>query len=113
MSTHAQLPLQRVVVLIAISAPLALGFETLLRTLVFLPMLGADLEELREFYWPALTDDVREAAMTKLAWALVGASVLAGLLGVALMRHAGRVGRVGLVGRGEATRAKVRDRLLL
>lgn len=101
---QAQIPLQRVVVLIAISAPIVLGFEALLREFVFIPMVGADLEQLREFYWPALTDEVRESAMTKLAWAFAGASVLAGLLGVALMTRAGR---------GEAARPKVRDRLLL
>lgn len=96
--------LRTVVLLIAVSAPLALGLETLLRKLVLVPLMGAQLQELREFYWPALTDELREAALTNAAWVLVGVTVLAGVLGVVLLRRTGRRQR-------EA--AKVRDSVFL
>ena len=82
--------LRIVVVLIAVSAPLALGLETLLRKLVLVPLMGAELRELREFYWPALTDELRQAVLTEVAWVLVGVTVFAGVLGVMLLRRAGR-----------------------
>lgn len=96
--------LRTVVVLIAASAPLALGLETLLRKLVLAPLMGAELRELREFYWPELTDALREAALTQAAWVLVGVTVLAGVLGVVLLRRAGR---------RQSEAAKVRDSVFL
>jgi hypothetical protein len=89
MST-SQPSLRVIVLLIAVSAPLALGFETALRKLVFVPLMGAELAEIREFYWPELTDQVREAMVTQWAWRLVGVTVLAGVLGVLLLRRATR-----------------------
>ncbi len=80
MSQPSQLPLRAVVLLVAVSAPLALGFETAIRKLVFVPMMGPQLEELREFYWPQWTPEAREAALTRAAWVHVGVCVLAGVL---------------------------------
>ena len=96
--------LRAVVVLIAVSAPLALGLETLLRKLVFLPLVGAELREIREFYWPELTDELREAMLTRAAWVLVGVTVLAGIVGVVALRRAGRRQR---------TASAIRDRVFL
>lgn len=104
MSAPSQLSLRVVVLLIAVSAPLALGIETAFRQLVLVPMIGAELRELREFYWPALTDELRRAALTQTAWVLVGATVLAGALGVALLRRAAR---------RQQDLAELRDQLLL
>jgi hypothetical protein len=104
MAVPSQLSLRAVVVLIAVSAPLALGFETLLRKLVFVPLIGAELREVREFYWPELTDELRQAVLTNTAWVLVLVSVLAGVLGVVLLRRAARRQR---------DLAEVRDQLLL
>lgn len=116
MSQPSQLPLRAVVVLVAVSAPIALGFETALRKLVFAPMVGAELEEIRQFYWPELSAEVREAALTRAAWVLVGVCLLAGLLGLALLRHAARRGVArsrGEADPGEVARVEVRDRMLL
>ncbi|MFO7564137.1 MAG: hypothetical protein R6X02_15940 [Enhygromyxa sp.] len=104
MSAPSQLSLRVVVLLIAASAPLALGIEVALRELVLVPMIGAELRELREFFWPALTDELRRATLTQTAWALVGATMLAGGLGVALLRRAAR---------RERERDELRDQLLL
>ncbi|HLT41041.1 MAG TPA: hypothetical protein VK034_32410 [Enhygromyxa sp.] len=103
MSAPSQPSLRVVVLLIAVSAPLALGLETLIREQLLIPMIGAELEEVREFYWPELTDELRRATLTRIAWLLVGVTVAAGALGVALLRRAGR----------ELGPAKIRDRLLL
>lgn len=116
MSTPPPLSLRTIVLLVAVSAPLALGFETLLRVYLFLPLVGAELREVREFYWPELSDEVREAALTNAAWVLVVVCVLAGLLGIALLR---RAARRGLAAARESAnpsvraRANVRDRMLL
>ena len=96
--------LRAVVVLIAVSAPLALGLETLLRKLVFLPLVGPELREIREFYWPELTDELREAMLTRAAWVLVGVTVLAGIVGVVALRRAARRQR---------TASAIRDRVFL
>jgi ABC-type sugar transport system permease subunit len=104
MSAGSQLSLRVVVLLIAVSVPIALAIETGFRQLVLLPMIGPELHELREFYWPALTDELRRAALTRTAWVLVGVTVLAGALGVALLRRAAR---------RERDLAELRDRLLL
>lgn len=83
-------PLRIVVLLIAASAPLALALETLLRNYVLLPMVGAELRELREFFWPELTDELRQTVLTHAAWVLVAVTVLAGVLGVVLLRRVAR-----------------------
>jgi membrane protein YqaA with SNARE-associated domain len=57
-----------------LAAPVALGFETLLRSLLFPP----DFEVMRAFLEPALTP---------LAWVLGGAAGLAALAGLALQRR--------------------------
>ena len=111
MSQPSQLPIRAVVLLVAVSAPIALLFETGVRKLLFVPLVGEDVAEVREFYWPALTDEVREAALTRTAWVLVGVSVLAGALGVALLRRAAR--REIERNPGEQARSNIRDRMLL
>jgi hypothetical protein len=103
-SAVPQLSLRWIVLLIAASVPLALGIEAAIRNYLFLPLMGAELQELREFYWPALTDELRRATLTQIAWALVGATSLAGTLGVALLRRTAE---------RERDLAKIRDRLLL
>jgi hypothetical protein len=90
MSSPSQVPLRAVVLLIAVSAPLALGLETLLRKFVFVPLVGAELREVVAFYWPWLTDELRRAVLTQASWVLVGVTVLAGLLGVVLLSRAAR-----------------------
>lgn len=104
MSTPSQPSLRVIVLLIALSAPLALGLETLIRKFVLMPMVGPELAEIREFYWPALTDELRRAAMTQAAWVLVGVTLVAGVVGVVLLRRAGR---------RELGVGKLRDRLFL
>lgn len=115
MSTPSQLPLRVVVLVIAASAPIALGFETLIRTQVFVPWMGAELEELREFYWPTLTPEVRRGALTAVAWALVGVTCVAGLLGVGLQRRVTRrrLASCSSAAEHEQARVDVRDSLLL
>lgn len=95
------LDLRLIVVFIALSAPLALGIETLMRTQVIARILGPSLDEVRGFFSPGLT---------QLAWAMVAATVVAGLLGVVITRIA-----VRQIAEPDPTiRArKLRDRLLL
>jgi hypothetical protein len=111
-TSASSMSLRAVVVLVAVSAPLALGFETLIRVYLFMPMLGADLAEVRAFFWPELTPAVRIAAATRIAWGLVGASLLAGLLGLGLLRRAAQRATLA-TSPAETARAKVRDRMLL
>ncbi len=118
MTQPSQLPLRAVVLLVAVSAPLALALETVLRNFVIVPMIGPELEEIREFYWPALTDELREAALTHAAWILVGVCALAGVLGVVLLRGAARRGIERARAEpnadpAELARIEVRDRILL
>jgi hypothetical protein len=96
------LDLRWVVVFIAISAPLALGIETLMRTQVIARILGPSLDEVRGFFSPGLTE---------LAWAMVAATFAAGLLGVVLTRIVVRriVDEPDPIIRAR----KLRDRLLL
>lgn len=56
------------------AAPVALGFETVLRLLIFPP----EFEEVREFLQPMLTP---------VAWGFAGLAGLTGLLGLALQRR--------------------------
>lgn len=60
--------------LTVVAAPIALGFETLLRTLLF----PADFELVRELLSPV---------MTACAWALVGVTAVAGVIGIALQQR--------------------------
>jgi hypothetical protein len=90
MSSPSQVPLRVVVLLIAVSAPLALGLETLLRKYVFLPLLGAELREVVAFFWPELTDELRLTVLTQASWVSVFVTVLAGVLGVVLLSRAAR-----------------------
>ncbi|MFV8751365.1 hypothetical protein ACNOYE_12540 [Nannocystaceae bacterium ST9] len=94
--------LRLVVLIIALSAPLALGVETLLRTQVLARILGPELDELREFFSPQTT---------KVAWLMVGVTGLAGVIGMIVTRLALRpLAREP----DPAVRAgKLRDRLLL
>jgi|GEM_PF-1117494 len=114
MSRSTQPSLRRLVPLIALTVPLALALETALRKLVVVPLVGAELEELREFYWPQWTAPAREAALSELAWVLVGATVLAGLLGLVLARRAAGSHAAGSgAPASQSVRNKLRDQLLL
>lgn len=97
------LPSLRVVVLlIAASAPLALGIETLFRVQVLARILGPSLDEVRTFFSPHTT---------RAAWLMVGATVLAGFVGMAVTRAALRkVAREPDAARREGL---LRDRTLL
>ncbi len=106
-----QLNLRVVVLVIAVSAPLALGVETLLRTFVISPMAGPVFNEARVFFSPQTT---------AFAWGLTGVCVLAGIVGLAVLRRTSR----GLLGAGnkkgnaggktgEAHVAELRDKLFL
>ena len=116
MSTSAPMSLRTIVLLVAVSAPLALGFETAIRLGVIMPMMGAEFAEVRAYFWPEFTPAVRIALTTRIAWILAGVSVVAGLLGVALLR---RPSWRSLAWAREqpdpaaAARAKVRDQMLL
>jgi hypothetical protein len=96
------LDLRVVVVFIAISAPLALGIETLMRTQVIARILGPSLDEVRGFFSPGLT---------QLAWAMAAATVVAGLLGVVITRIVAR--RIATEPDPKVRARKLRDRLLL
>lgn len=64
------------VFIIAISAPLALAFETLFRVHVLRRVLGPDLDLMRELFSPTLTD---------VAWGLAALTVVAGAFGTAII----------------------------
>jgi FtsH-binding integral membrane protein len=64
------------VLVLAVSAPIALAFETLFRTQVLAPILGPSWGQAREIFSPTLT---------RVSWALAYVTVFAGLLGVALI----------------------------
>jgi hypothetical protein len=68
--------LQNATLLLAVSAPIALAFETLLRTQVVARVIGPDFNLAREFFSPTLT---------RCSWALAFITVVAGILGVALV----------------------------
>jgi hypothetical protein len=70
------IPLWIAVLVIAVSAPFALAFETLFRTEVLGRVLGPDLGVVRDFFSPTLTE---------VAWWLAGLTLAAGLVGVAIL----------------------------
>lgn len=96
------LDLRWVVLFIAISAPIALGIETLVRTQVIARILGPSLNEVRGFFSPELT---------RLAWAMVVATVAAGIFGILVTLMAGR--RIASEPDPAIRARKLRDRLLL
>lgn len=108
----SSMSLRSVVVLVAVSAPLALGFETLIRLYLFMPMLGAELAEVRAFFLPEFTPEVRIGLATRIAWGLVGASLGFGVLGLALLRRAARRATHSQ-SPTHTVRAEVRDRMLM
>ncbi len=94
--------LRLIVLVIALSAPLALGVETLLRKQVLGRILGPDLDEVRGFFSPQTT---------RAAWVMVGATLVAGLVGVLVTRVAIR--RLAREPDPAARARMLRDRLLL
>jgi hypothetical protein len=100
--------LRAIVLLIALSVPIWLGLETLLRIYVLQPLYGPLLTELRAHYWPELTPAIMADRSTRLAWLLLGVTVLAGIIGVALLRHV-----VARAGQSATSESKIRDTLLL
>lgn len=84
MSTEAGVAapsLRVVVLLIAISAPLALAIETLFRVQVLGRILGPALDEVRTYFSPQTT---------AMAYLMVGATVVAGVVGIVATRAAVR-----------------------
>jgi hypothetical protein len=106
--TTSQQGLRALVLLIAVSVPIWLGLETLLRVYVLRPMYGPLIAQLRELYWPELTAEVLADRSTRFAWMLLVVTVLAGILGVVVLRLVTKRG-----GQGAAPERKLRDRLLL
>ena len=102
--------LRVVVVLIAVSVPLFIGVEALLREYVLGPVYGPLVHDLRQLYWPELTDEVLAARATRFCWVMIGVTALAGLVGVALLR---RTVRRASQASEPVTPAKIRDTLLL
>jgi hypothetical protein len=100
--------LRGITLLIALSVPIFLGVETLLRIYVLQPLYGPLIAELRAHYAPELTPEIVVARSTRIAWVLLGVTVLAGIVGVALLRPV-----VARGGQSGTTEAKVRDTLLL
>ncbi|PRP91822.1 hypothetical protein ENSA5_52600 [Enhygromyxa salina] len=112
MSAPSQPGLRVIVVLIAISVPMLLGIETLLRIHVIGPLYGPILTELRGYYWPELSSELLATRATRLAWILIAVTVVAGIIGIALLHRTVRRATGGEA--EEATpEAKVRDTLLL
>lgn len=90
------------VVAVALAAPIALVFETALRSLLF-PIIAPDFE---------LARTLLEPVMTPVAWLLVLVSAIAGVLGVALQRtlaqrRIARLGAAALPAQVEAARNQV------
>jgi hypothetical protein len=100
--------LRAIVLLIAVSVPIWLGLETLLRIYVLRPLYGPLLTELRGIYWPELTPELMADRSTRLAWLLLGVTVLAGIIGVLLLRPVATRG-----GQSATPERKLRDTLLL
>jgi hypothetical protein len=78
-STEGRLSLRVIVLLIALSAPLALAIETLFRVHVLGRIIGPALDEVRSHFSPTTT---------RVAWVMVGVTVVAGLLGLVATRAA-------------------------
>lgn len=90
------------VLAVALAAPVALAFETGLRTLLF-PLIAPDFELARSFLEPV---------MTPIAWLLTAASTFAGLLGIALQgplvrRRVAKLGEGATAARIEGIRGQV------
>lgn len=100
--------LRGIVLLIAVSVPIWLGLETLLRIYVLQPLYGPLLAEVRAVYFPELTPAIMAARSTMIAWVLLGVTVVAGIVGVALLRPV-----VARGGQSATPEAKVRDTLIL
>ncbi|PRQ07977.1 hypothetical protein [Enhygromyxa salina] len=103
--------LRVVVLLIALSVPIMLGVETLLRVYVLGPVYGPLIAELRGIYWPELTDEVIAGRTTNAAWILIGVTVVAGCVGLVLLR--GVIRRASAATGERPTADKIRDTLLL
>ena len=71
--------LRVVVVLIAVSVPLFIGVEALLREYVLGPIYGPLLSDIRDLRWPELTNEVLAARATRFAWVMIGVTAVAGL----------------------------------
>lgn len=97
--------------LIAISVPIFLGVETLLRVYVLGPLYGPLLAEVRALYWPQVSAEMIAARATGLAWILIGVTVVAGSVGIMLLR--GVIRRASSATGERPTPAKIRDTLLL
>lgn len=97
-----------IVLLIAVSVPIWLGLETLLRIHVLRPLYGPLIAELRGHYWPELTPEIMADRSTWLAWLLLAVTVLAGIIGVVVLRFA-----VARGGQSATPERKLRDTLLL
>jgi hypothetical protein len=91
----SQPDLRAIVLLIAVSVPIWLGLETLIRNYVLRTLYGPLLAELRGHYWPELTPELMADRSTRLAWLLLGVTMLAGIVGVLVLRH--------VVARGDAS----------
>jgi hypothetical protein len=100
--------LRAIVLLIAVSVPIWLGLETLIRNYVLRPLYGPLLAELRGHYWPELTPELMADRSTRFAWLLLGVTMLAGIVGVAVLRHV-----VARGGESATPERKLRDSLLL
>jgi hypothetical protein len=100
--------LRAIVLLIAVSVPIWLGLETLIRNYVLRPLYGPLFAELRGHYWPELTPELMADRSTRFAWLLLGVTMLAGIVGVLVLRHV-----VARGGKTATPERKLRDSLLL
>jgi hypothetical protein len=103
--------LRVVVLLIAISVPIFLGVETLLRVYVLGPLYGPVLAELRAVYWPDVSAEMIATRATNWAWILIGVTAVAGIVAIVLLRIV--VHRAASATGERPTPAKIRDTLLL
>jgi hypothetical protein len=106
--------LRAIVLLIAVSVPIWLGLETLIRNYVLRPLYGPLLAELRGHYWPELTPELMADRSTRFAWLLLGVTLLAGIVGVLVLRHVvARGGESATAQSPSPPERKLRDSLLL
>src|SRR5262249_874427 len=80
------LGLRGIVLLIAVSVAMWVGIEQAVRIYLLQPMYGPLLAEMRAHYFPALTPEIMAARATRIAWVLLAVTVVAGIVGVALLR---------------------------
>jgi hypothetical protein len=102
--------LRVVVVLIAISVPIFLGVETLVRVYVLGPLYGPVLADIRALYWPELSTEMIASRATRFAWILIGVTMVAGVVGIMALR---RIIRRASDAGEQTPPAKIRDTLLL